>query len=86
MANVAGAIKKSAMAVAIFIAYYVENIVAPQFIKSQTKARHYPELWEELIICYCTTIAAATALSLALLSDVLKAVARALIKSPDFAQ
>lgn len=44
MANVAGATKKSAMAVAIFIAYYVGNIVGPQPIKNQTKARHYPEL------------------------------------------
>lgn len=62
MANVAGATKKSAMAAAIFIAYCVGNIVGPQLIKSQTKARHYPELWEGLIICYCVTIAAATAL------------------------
>jgi hypothetical protein len=44
MANVAGATKKSAMAVAIFIAYCVGNIVGPQLIRSQTKARHYPEL------------------------------------------
>ena len=50
MANVAGATKKSAMAVAIFIVYRVGNIVGPQLIKSQTKAKHYPELWEGLII------------------------------------
>ena len=50
MANMAGATKKSAIAVAIFIAYYVGNIVGPQLIKSQTKARRYPELWEGLII------------------------------------
>ena len=50
MVNVAGITKKSAMAVAIFIAYCVGNIVGPQLIKSQTKARHYPELWEGLII------------------------------------
>src|SRR5205807_465553 len=50
MANVAGATKKSAMTVAIFIAYHVGNIAGPQLIKSQTKARHYLELWEGLII------------------------------------
>ena len=48
--NMAGITKKSAMAVAIFIAYCVGNIAGPQLIKSQTKARHYPELWEGLII------------------------------------
>ena len=50
MANVAGTTKKSTMAVSIFIAYCVGNIVGPQLIKSQTKARRYPELWEGLII------------------------------------
>jgi MFS family permease len=50
MANVAGATKKSVMAAAIFVAYCVGNIVGPQLIKSQTKARHYPMLWEGLII------------------------------------
>lgn len=65
MANVAGATKKGAMTVAIFIAYCAGNIVGPQLIKSQTKARPYPELWEGSIICYCIAIAAATALSLA---------------------
>jgi MFS family permease len=62
MSNVAGATKKSAMAAAIFVAYCVGNIVGPQLIKSQTKARHYPELWTGLIICYCVTIGAAVAL------------------------
>ncbi|KAF2430145.1 allantoate transport protein [Tothia fuscella] len=62
MSNVAGATKKSAMAAAIFVAYCVGNIVGPQLIKSQTKARHYPELWTGLIICYCITIVAAVAL------------------------
>jgi MFS family permease len=59
MSNVAGATKKSAMAAAIFAAYCVGNIVGPQLIKSQTKNRHYPELWTGLIICYCITIVAA---------------------------
>jgi MFS family permease len=62
MSNVAGATKKSAMAAAIFVAYCVGNIVGPQLIKSQTKSRHYPELWLGLIICYCITIVAAVAL------------------------
>jgi MFS family permease len=62
MSNVAGATKKSAMAAAIFAAYCVGNIVGPQLIKSQTKKRHYPELWTGLIICYCITITAAGAL------------------------
>jgi len=52
MANVAGATKKSCMAAAIFVAYCVGNIVGPQLIKSQTKNRHYPELWLGLIIWY----------------------------------
>lgn len=50
MSNVAGATKKSAMAAAIFVAYCVGNIVGPQLINSETKADHYPELWEGLII------------------------------------
>jgi MFS family permease len=62
MSNVAGATKKSAMAAAIFAAYCVGNIVGPQLIKSQTKSKHYPELWTGLIICYCITIVTAVAL------------------------
>ncbi|KAF2266471.1 MFS general substrate transporter [Lojkania enalia] len=62
MSNVAGATKKSAMAAAIFVAYCVGNIVGPQLINSKRKNEHYPELWTGLIICYCITIAAATAL------------------------
>jgi MFS family permease len=50
MSNVAGATKKSAMAAAIFCAYCTGNIVGPQLIKSQSRARHYPELWTGLII------------------------------------
>ena len=50
MANVAGQTKKCFMAATIFVAYCVGNIVGPQLIKSQTKARHYPELWLGLII------------------------------------
>ena len=52
MANVAGQTKKSLMASNIFVAYCVGNIVGPQLIKTQTKAQHYPELWEGLIIWY----------------------------------
>ncbi|KAF1986729.1 MFS general substrate transporter [Aulographum hederae CBS 113979] len=62
MANVAGATKKSFMASAIFVAYCVGNIVGPQLIKSETKGRHYPELWLGLIICYCITIVTSGAL------------------------
>lgn len=60
--NVAGETKKSFMASAVFVAYCVGNIVGPQLIKSQTRAQHYPELWTGLIICYCITIASASAL------------------------
>jgi len=58
MSNVAGATKKSLMAATIFVAYAVGNIVGPNLIKSQTKARHYPELWLGLIICYAILIVA----------------------------
>jgi MFS family permease len=50
MANVAGQTKKCFMAATIFVAYCVGNIVGPQLIKSETKSRHYPELWLGLII------------------------------------
>ncbi|GME58576.1 Major facilitator superfamily [Neofusicoccum parvum] len=50
MANVAGATKKSTVAAAIFVAYCVGNIVGPQLVRSETKDRHYPELWLGLII------------------------------------
>lgn len=50
MSNVAGATKKSTVAAAIFVAYCVGNIVGPQLVKSETKDRHYPELWLGLII------------------------------------
>ncbi|KAL0259556.1 hypothetical protein SLS55_005293 [Diplodia seriata] len=50
MSNVAGATKKSTVAAAVFVAYCVGNIVGPQLVKSQTKDRHYPELWLGLII------------------------------------
>ena len=62
MANVAGNTKKSFMAATIFVAYCVGNIVGPQLIKSQTKSRHYPELWLGLIICYRITIVSAVVL------------------------
>ncbi|KAL4783713.1 major facilitator superfamily domain-containing protein [Aspergillus varians] len=60
--NIAGETKKSFMASAVFVAYCVGNIVGPQLIHSQQKADHYPDLWTGLIICYCITIACATAL------------------------
>ncbi|TVY22195.1 putative transporter [Lachnellula hyalina] len=66
MANVAGQTKKCFMAATIFVAYCVGNIVGPQLIKSQTKSRHYPELWLGLIICYCITICASVALYIVL--------------------
>jgi MFS family permease len=59
MANVAGQTKKSCMAATIFVAYCVGNIVGPQLIKSQTRSRHYPELWLGLIIWYVNMICAA---------------------------
>ncbi|EON62144.1 hypothetical protein W97_01363 [Coniosporium apollinis CBS 100218] len=62
MGNVAGATKKSAMAAAIFVAYCVGNIVGPQLVVSQHRARHYPELWLGLIVCYCITILASVGL------------------------
>jgi MFS family permease len=49
-ANVAGETKKSFMASAVFVAYCVGNIVGPQIVRSESKARHYPELWTGLII------------------------------------
>lgn len=69
MSNVAGATKKSAMAAVIFVAYTVGNIIGPQLIKSQTKSRHYPELWLGLIICYCICIVASAALYFVLWSE-----------------
>jgi MFS family permease len=56
MANVAGQTKKCFMAATIFVAYCVGNIVGPQLIKSQTKKRHYPELWLGLIIWYVISL------------------------------
>jgi sugar phosphate permease len=50
MANVAGQTKKCFTAATIFVAYCVGNIVGPQLIRSQTKSKHYPELWTGLII------------------------------------
>ncbi|KZL65205.1 MFS transporter [Colletotrichum tofieldiae] len=60
--NVAGETKKSFMASAVFVAYCVGNIVGPQLVKSETKEKHYPELWTGLIICYCITILSSSAL------------------------
>lgn len=48
--NVAGATKKSIMASSTFVAYTVGNIIGPQLVKSNTKAQHYPELWQGMII------------------------------------
>ncbi|KAE8446767.1 hypothetical protein EG329_011672 [Mollisiaceae sp. DMI_Dod_QoI] len=66
MSNVAGQTKKCFMAATIFVAYCVGNIVGPQLIKSQTKSRHYPELWLGLIICYCITIVSSIVLYIVL--------------------
>ncbi|CAI7630229.1 unnamed protein product [Penicillium pancosmium] len=64
--NVAGATKKSIMASSTFVAYTIGNIIGPQLVKSTTKAQHYPELWQGMIICYCITIAAAISLYIVL--------------------
>lgn len=48
--NVAGATKKTIMAATVFVAYSVGNIIGPQLVNSETKAQHYPELWEGLVI------------------------------------
>ena len=50
MANVAGHTKKSFMAATVFVAYCVGNIVGPQLVWQETKAKHYPALWLGLII------------------------------------
>lgn len=47
-ANVAGETKKSFMAAATFVAYCVGNIVGPQMVRSESRGRHYPELWTGL--------------------------------------
>jgi uncharacterized membrane protein YoaK (UPF0700 family) len=54
-ANVAGETKKSFMAAAVFVAYCVGNIVGPQLVKSQSRGKHYPELWTGLIIWYAVS-------------------------------
>ncbi|KAL2211706.1 MFS general substrate transporter [Sarocladium strictum] len=61
-ANVAGETKKSFMASAVFVAYCVGNIVGPQMIRSETKNKHYPELWTGLIVCYVISMLSASAL------------------------
>ncbi|KAK2039385.1 major facilitator superfamily transporter [Colletotrichum somersetense] len=62
MSNVAGHTKKSFMAATVFVAYCVGNIVGPQLVRSQSKSRHYPELWLGLIVCYVVCLLAAAAL------------------------
>ncbi|KAF7555916.1 hypothetical protein G7Z17_g1795 [Cylindrodendrum hubeiense] len=61
-ANVAGETKKSFMASAVFVGYCVGNIVGPQLVHSESKGKHYPELWTGLIICYVITILSASTL------------------------
>jgi len=56
MSNVAGQTKKGLMASNIFVAYCVGNIIGPNLIKTQSKSRHYLEVWLGLIICYCILI------------------------------
>ncbi|KAJ6021517.1 MFS general substrate transporter [Penicillium herquei] len=60
--NTAGDTKRSFTASAVFVAYCIGNIIGPQLIRSQSKDKHYPELWKGLIICYCITIASAATL------------------------
>ncbi|KAK2051318.1 major facilitator superfamily transporter [Colletotrichum caudatum] len=62
MSNVAGHTKKGFMAATVFVAYCVGNIVGPQLVRSQSKDRHYPELWLGLIVCYVVCLLAAVAL------------------------
>lgn len=57
MSNVAGHTKKSFMAATIFLAYCVGNIIGPLLVKSQTRRKHYPELWMGLIVSYAICIA-----------------------------
>lgn len=62
MSNVSSATSKSLMAASIFIGYTVGNIIGPLLVFSPSKAQHYPELWEGLVICYCILIAACAGL------------------------
>jgi F0F1-type ATP synthase assembly protein I len=62
MANVAGNSKKSFMAAAIFVFYCFGNIVGPFWIVSETRAQHYPMVWEGIIGCYCLVIVLAASL------------------------
>ncbi|KAK1992901.1 MFS general substrate transporter [Colletotrichum falcatum] len=62
MSNVAGHTKKSFVAATVFVAYCVGNVVGPQLVRSQSRARHYPELWTGLIACYVVCLLAAAAL------------------------
>lgn len=52
----AGASKKSFVAALTFTFYCVGNIVGPQLIITQTVSRHYPRLWEAIIVCYALLI------------------------------
>lgn len=62
MSNVAGHTKKSFMAATIFMAYCVGNIVGPLLVRSQSRSRHYPELWTGLLVCYAICVVAAVTL------------------------
>jgi sugar phosphate permease len=62
MANVAGNSKKSFMAAAIFVMYCVGNVVGPFWIESQTRAQHYPKVWEGIIGSYCFVVVLAASL------------------------
>ena len=62
MANVAGNTKKSFMAASIFVMYCVGNIVGPFWIKSETRAEHYPMVWEGIVGCYSLVIVIAASL------------------------
>ncbi|KAK5940524.1 hypothetical protein PMZ80_006940 [Knufia obscura] len=56
MVNVAGNSKKSFTAAATFTFYCVGNIVGPQLIVTETVGRHYPRLWEAIIVCYALLV------------------------------
>lgn len=42
------------------------NIVGPQLIVTQTVSRHYPRLWEAIIVCYVLLILVSATLYLML--------------------
>lgn len=50
ISNVGGATKKSFVSASTFVAYCLGNIIAPQLVRSQTKAQHYPLIFKSMIV------------------------------------